>query len=773
MNTRISFVDVLWAQSLKSSAIADWQSRDTAKQQAAAANTHWSGLDEIAFKPFETHSARNFVQLVQDHRLSPRPNDRVSVEESYIRDPASSTLLEYSSDLSGLGDAHGSSATRDEFGPFSQPSTPSNIEIMRAPALPVPGFSFEINGADHSWNIFNKQELGSRLPDAIADFISSATLGVNSLIDKFRLFDWKSGKPTADTLPQGVAAGDVTEDSIVLWARSLALGKLTFTVYEVKENGGLKKVAKEKVQVTDIDVPAKVLIDGLDAGTDYVYEVKGALGERKAGRFSTAAEEGHNGLTFGVSGDWRGDLAPYPAISNADEAELDFFLLGGDTIYADFSTPAFPATLELEGFRIKYQEVYGTRDGANFFEELRASTAVFVTIDDHELGNNFAGAAPASVYDPTLTGLVNDAAPYEEALQAFQEYHPISDLFYGDTGDDRTAGERELYRSQSFGQDAAVIMLDGRSFRDLQIDSATAGTPAEIAQFQIESFDPTRTMLGAEQLADLKADLLDAEASGKTWKFVFTPVPIPDLGINSGDSWEGYKAERTEILSFIDTNDISNVVFIAGDLHGTVVNNLTYSTAPLGEQIATSAFEITTGSVAFDAPFGPSVVELVSGTPLLPPELEALYNALPIAPDGDGLINDKDDFIREFFNQVTIDPLGLDRLGLDDNLPQADGLISAELQQGGWVSTHTYGWTQFDIDAETQALTVTTWGIDYYTEEQLLADPSSIVGLEPRIVSQFVVDPATTGVADESDNPILNGEFELPVLTAETSLDIF
>ena len=35
---------------------------------------------------------------------------------------------------------------------------------------------------------------------------------------------------------------------------------------------------------------------------------------------------------------------------------------------------------------------------------------------------------------------------------------------------------------------------------------------------------------------------------------------------------------------------------------GTVVNNLTYQTAPLGAQIASSAFEITTGAVAYDAP---------------------------------------------------------------------------------------------------------------------------------------------------------------------------
>ncbi len=54
--------------------------------------------------------------------------------------------------------------------------------------------------------------------------------------------------------------------------------------------------------------------------------------------------------------------------------------------------------------------------------------------------------------------------------------------------------------------------------------------------------------------------------------------------------------------------------------------------------------------------------------------------------------------------------------------------------QGGWVSAHTYGWTQFDIDADTQALTVTIYGIPGYGP-----DDAGRVDDEPMIVSQFVV----------------------------------
>ena len=50
------------------------------------------------------------------------------------------------------------------------------------------------------------------------------------------------------------------------------------------------------------------------------------------------------------------------------------------------------------------------------------------------------------------------------------------------------------------------------------------------------------------------------------------------------------------MLRFIDEQGINNVVFIAADIHGTLVNDLTYQLESTGEQIPTNAFEITTGA---------------------------------------------------------------------------------------------------------------------------------------------------------------------------------
>jgi phosphodiesterase/alkaline phosphatase D-like protein len=536
------------------------------------------------------------------------------------------------------------------------------------------------------------------------------------------------------SLPNGVAAGDTTSNSAVLWTRSTTIGDVLFEYStDATFGSGVSSVMRS---VVDGSVPVKADIGGLAAGTRYYYRATDANGETVSGTLKTSAAAGQRtGLRFGVSGDWRGELAPYPAIGNAPGRNLDFFVGLGDTIYADFPSPAvpIPQAMTLPEFRAKHAEVYGERFGVNSFAALRASTSWFATIDDHEVTNDFAGgAAPSS--DPRFAGMggnfINETTLFQNGLQAFQEYNPMREEVYSGTGEARFDGKPKLYRERTFGQDAAMFVLDARSFRDEALENVTNPLdPAQVGQFLAASFDPTRTMLGTPQINDLKQGLLDAQSNGVTWKFVHVPEPIQNLGVvNAADRFEGYAAERTEILRFINENNIENVVFIAADIHGTIVNNLTYQESPGGAQIATGAFEITTGSVAFDAPFAPTVISLAAGViPGVPP-LE-LYESLPL--------EQREGLIQALIN-AQLAQLGYDPVGLDNNLPGAD-LIDAELLVGGWTATNSYGWTEFEIDAATQDLLVTTYGIDYYSEAELLADPDAILALTPEVLSQFRV----------------------------------
>ncbi|PSB55649.1 hypothetical protein C7B77_14365 [Chamaesiphon polymorphus CCALA 037] len=548
--------------------------------------------------------------------------------------------------------------------------------------------------------------------------------------------------------PNGVASGDTTQNSTVLWTLANAPGKVTFE-YSTKADFS-SIVGTQTATSTNPLQPVKVDVTGLSANTDYFYRVTDANGVKTSGKFSTAAAVGQQtGLKFGVSGDWRGELAPYPSISNADTANLKFFIGLGDTIYGDVASAAVknPDGTEksqvttLAEYRAKNAEVYGSRFGQNTFGDLRASTSILATIDDHEVTNDFAGGenlATATAADRALfganTGLVNDSPLYENGLQAFQEFNPLRDLTYSTPGDARTDGERKLYRANTFGNDAATFVLDARSFRDKELPNvANLADQAEVGKFLVDSFNPTRTMLSKQQVSDLKRDLLQSQKDGVTWKFIMVPEPIQNIGVlAAADRFEGYAAERTEILKFVNDNKIENVVFVAADIHGTLVNNLTYQNAPGQAQIATSAFEITTGAVAYAQPFGQTVAQLGTALGVITPQQKALYDSLPTPG--------KDTFIKGIVDGG-LAPLGYDPLGLDKNLSQANGLINAKLLQGDYVATHVYGWTEFNIDKQTQKLTVTTYGIDPYTRAELEANPQAIIDRQPKIVSQFEVTP--------------------------------
>jgi len=567
------------------------------------------------------------------------------------------------------------------------------------------------------------------------------------------------------TMPNGVASGDTTQTSTVLWTRSTALGDVTFEYSTVADFNTVD--ANVTTTVSDVNQPVKVDINDLTPATQYYYRVTDAAGATAVGQFRTAAPLGVRvGLRFGASGDWQ-QPPPFLALKNAPARNLDFFIKLGDSIYGDLETPALPGVSQartLEDFRTKYSENLSLRFGLNVMASLGASTSILTTIDDHEIVDNFAGgAAPGQSPDacdvypwepPLFTDaveFVNETSVYNNAMWAFQEYHPIRTEVWDTPDDSRMNGKLKLYRKTNYGSDAAVFILDTRSFRDAPVPAVVNPLdPNEVSAFLASTFIPGRTMLGRAQMEALKNDLLEAQYNGITWKFVVFGEPIQNFGIiDAEDRFEGYAAERTELLKFIHDNIIDNVVFISGDFHGTIVNNLAYQrllpVGPDGSLVTVStpinAFEIVTGPVAFfDGLLGPSIVSLAESAGALSPFLRVFYNTLPVAPDTDSVVNDKDDFLKSLIN-TQLELLDYDPIGLNDNLSVADGLIDAELLQGDYLACHNFGWAEFDIDPVTQDLLITVYGTDAHSEADLLEDPNAVLNLTPYIVSQFMIRP--------------------------------
>jgi 3-phytase len=596
----------------------------------------------------------------------------------------------------------------------------------------------------------------------------AAFVGFGSLIPLPTAADAPNGAAYTPSLPNGVASGDVTPTSAVLMARSSDPARLLFewveAPSEVAEESDFDDARRRSRWVRDPQVPAKLTLRALKPSTRYDYRVTNTrTGEYVTGAFRTPGRPGRfEGLIFGAGGDWQ-QAPPYPSLRNVEERDLDLFLKLGDSIYADSETPALPGVAQartLEEFRIKHDEVASPRPEApefNVMPSLTRAQPLLVTIDDHELVDNFAGGAlPGTSPDapdlnpdepPLFTDpvpYVNQTQAYRDALQAFGEYHPTKERRWFTPFDDRMHRRPKLFRYRRFADDAAIIVLDSRSFRDAQVEPVgNPSDPDAVAAFLTRIWEPGRTLLGQAQLAALQLNLLKAQLAGVTWKFVVIPEPIQNFGVvTAEDRFEGYAVERTTLLAFIDRAGIDNVVFIAGDFHGTLINNLTYQPeGPLGPVVPTNAFEIVTGPAAFfNGLFGPAVIGIALEAGLLSEDEKAFYDSLQVAPDMDSIPNDKDDFLKGLINAQT-EPFGFDPMGLNENLPEAEGLIDATLLQGDYVAAHQFAWTEFNIDPDTQVLTVTIWATDAHSEAEFLADSDAVTALQPEIVTEFEVTP--------------------------------
>ncbi len=369
-------------------------------------------------------------------------------------------------------------------------------------------------------------------------------------------------KPEA--LPQGIAVGDVSGHSAALWARTDgpamvhiewapasawdAAEKMGTAVWPILRTNRVTTAAESDftatIPVQDL-VPRTryryhVLVGHVAAPNEPIEAVLAARGE-----FVTLPDEGTPApVTFAWSGDLGGQqrcrVGPdgYPIFDLMRRQHLDFFLFLGDTIYSDDTCPAPPnepgadfkaTTLDQYRARHRYQR------GSLSLRRFLASVPVYVTWDDHEVKNNFAG-------------------PYEEHMpagrQALREYWPIAS-----PSDD----PQRLYRTVRYGADMELFILDDRQYRNKNSDPD----------------GPEKTMLGKKQLRWLLQGLRNSLA---TWKVIATSVPlsIPKGGgvaVPGNDGWAGgpdgtgFEYERQVIVDTILTQHIKNVVFLAGDVH--------------------------------------------------------------------------------------------------------------------------------------------------------------------------------------------------------------
>jgi alkaline phosphatase D len=422
----------------------------------------------------------------------------------------------------------------------------------------------------------------------------------------------RADRPPTLVITHGVASGDVTPSSAVIWAR--ASGPAHMHV-EIDTHPGFRHPKSRGTASASeaTDFTAQLTVDGLQPDRRYFYRVwfSGAGGRGRSdvsgsviGTFKTAPVpwEGRP-LSFVIAADVGGQqycrnaaTGGYQIFAAMQSLEPDFAIFNGDAIYGDGDCPAVgpePGWVNIPGDfpgigdpAIDWTNLAAVRDvylrhwrynrADPFTQSFLRTTPIIAQWDDHEVINDFG--APWTYWNSANINRPGYPNIVAAGRDTFFAYSPVA----------RHAGDRDrVYRSFRWGRDLEVFVLDARSYRDRNDTLDTAPEP--------------KVMLGPEQIAWLVGGI---ERSTATWKIVSSDVPmsIPTGSLTFGrDAWAhldsepptGFRRELLRILSELDRIDAKNVVFVATDVH--YATNLAYAVDADGDGDLLTLHEIVRG----------------------------------------------------------------------------------------------------------------------------------------------------------------------------------
>ena len=456
------------------------------------------------------------------------------------------------------------------------------------------------------------------------------------------------------TLPTGIATGDVTTDSAVLWSRASGPGRLSARLQAVDSAGeilrgryGFSRTIQGPLATEASDFTAKIHAKGLPAGTRFALELnfedENGLGDSVKGTFTTAPDSSGNGGPEDPRGGgrpssasqsfvWTGDTAGQGWGINEEIGGMrgyqamhatrpDFFIHSGDTIYADGPIAATVTEKDGQVWRnIVTEEVskvaetlteYRGRHRYNSLDvnmrSMFAEVPVIAQWDDHETHNNWY---PGQILDDSRYTERNVNVLAARGRQAWQENMPIADsaaLWRPGTFDAGQYQPARIYRKIARGPQLDIFCLDMRTYKSPNTDGK----------------EPYATnILGQEQVDWLIKEVRQSKA---TWKVIAADLPlgiiVPDGPVNQESLSNrdngaplGRELEIAGVLSAFKRYGVKNTVWLTADVHYCAAHNYSPERAsftdfdPFWEFVAGPINAGSFGPNDMDGTFGPEVV---------------------------------------------------------------------------------------------------------------------------------------------------------------------
>ncbi len=461
------------------------------------------------------------------------------------------------------------------------------------------------------------------------------------LTDSFLVSSQATLQLQAATYPQSVAAGDPNPNGCVLWTRidpSQVGAGLQQVAWQVANDPGFGASSilvqgLALVQPTrDNTIKLPLQSAALQPFTTYYYRfILNGVASR-TGRFKTLPLPGaplaQLRVGYVVCQDWSNGF--YNAYGYLAQEEVDVVVHLGDYIYEYLSdgsgganggsvrvVPPYPSGQKTPQNLADYRHLYQVYRSDPQIQAMHERFAMILLWDDHEFMND----AHQDFHEDTPNPGENATTPKpllrQAANQAWWE-HGLAAVAFNPNADWQNS--IQLYRTFHFGNLFDLIVTDERLYRDgppcgdLQNQRYQTTGCASVA-------DPARTMLGATQKQWFLQQVTGSTAIWKVWanevmlcQYLIGPPAVPQVEFFDLDQWDGYPAERAQILGTIKNAGVQNFVVISGDAHLYLASTLKINfndpaEAPMGVEFMVGA--ISSGNyldATIESPLNPASV---------------------------------------------------------------------------------------------------------------------------------------------------------------------
>lgn len=379
-------------------------------------------------------------------------------------------------------------------------------------------------------------------------------------------------RTTPNAFPAGIASGDPTHDSVVLWTHAPP----------VDQTPGHQRAVIVRWYVASDDASGTIVrsgtgiahprdyycvhidVDGLSPSKSYWYWFEAGGQLSALGRTKTLPEPGVpcDEFAFALVSCQDYSAGYFTAYRDIADRNPDAVIHVGDYIYETPGASIRPYPVEeavtLEDYRALYLLYRSDPD----LQRARAEFPWLQIWDDHEVVNDWGRDyyLPSHYNQP----LPMDTYPERKvaAQRAFAEFTPLS------------REKRELLATRGV-RDRRVIgdllelsFLDVRQFRDspvCELDEKNHFQPCEDVHL------PERSLLGYDQERWLERHVGQSNCRWNGLVQATVMAPIRMTGVEGlkfeADAWDNYAAARERLIAHLAGQQIKNLVSFAGNIH--------------------------------------------------------------------------------------------------------------------------------------------------------------------------------------------------------------